>query len=152
MYGYMMATASRNSLLARRPGSRPFVLTRSTFAGAGSRVAHWFGDNDSNWDDYRVSIAQLLAAFAAIHQMPLAGSDVCGFNRRGTGADVERWAMLGAFMPFYRNHADISAPNQEFYLWPLVAEAAKKAIDHGISCWIIFTHPCIAPAPMARRS
>jgi alpha-glucosidase len=37
--------------------------------------------------------------------------------------------MLGAFMPFYRNHADISSDFQEFYLWPSVTAAAKKAID-----------------------
>lgn len=79
MYGLTMITATRNALLARRPGRRPFVLTRSTFAGAGTRAAHWFGDNNSSWDDYRTSIAQLLA-FAAVHQMPMVGSDVCGFN------------------------------------------------------------------------
>ena len=31
-------------------------------------------------------------------------------------------------LPRVSNHADISALNQEFYLWPLVTEAAQKAI------------------------
>lgn len=128
LYGYTMLIASRNSLLARRPGKRPFVLTRSTFAGAGSKAAHWFGDNNSTWSDYRVTIPQLLA-FAAIHQMPMVGSDVCGFNGVADEKMCARWALLGAFQPFYRNHADMSAPPQEFYLWELVTEAAKKAID-----------------------
>ncbi|KAI1758951.1 glycoside hydrolase family 31 protein [Hypoxylon sp. FL1150] len=128
MYGFTMITATRNALLARRPGRRPFVLTRSTFAGAGTKAAHWFGDNASTWDDYRTSIAQLLA-FAAVHQMPMVGSDVCGFNGNAEEHMCARWALLGAFMPFYRNHADISAPFQEFYLWDLVAQAARKAID-----------------------
>nr|WGD08197.1 alpha-glucosidase precursor [Trichoderma koningiopsis] len=125
--GFMMAAHSRVSMLARRPGKRPFVLTRSTFAGAGSKVAHWFGDNYSAWDDYRFSISQMLA-FAAVHQMPMVGSDVCGFNGNAQENMCARWALLGAFQPFYRNHADISAPNQEFYLWASVTEAAKKAI------------------------
>ncbi|KAI0195668.1 glycosyl hydrolases family 31-domain-containing protein [Xylaria flabelliformis] len=128
IHGLMMITATRSSLISRRPNSRPFVLTRSTFAGAGTKAAHWFGDNASNWDDYRTTISQMLS-FAAVHAMPMVGSDVCGFNSDAQEKMCARWAMLGAFQPFYRNHADISAPNQEFYLWELVTQAAQKAID-----------------------
>ncbi|KAI1867510.1 hypothetical protein JX265_007312 [Neoarthrinium moseri] len=127
LYGVTMVMASRQAMLARRPQARPFVLTRSTFAGAGTHAAHWFGDNNSTWADYRVSIAQLLG-FSSIHQMPMAGSDVCGFNGVADEKMCSRWAMLGAFMPFYRNHAVIDAPFQEFYVWPNVTRAAQKAI------------------------
>ncbi|KAK0710424.1 glycosyl hydrolases family 31-domain-containing protein [Apiosordaria backusii] len=128
LYGTMMATATRNALLSRNPNLRPFVLTRSTFAGAGRVAAHWFGDNASRWDYYRITIRQLLS-FASMHAMPFVGSDVCGFNERAQENMCARWALLGAFQPFYRNHADTSAPPQEFYLWPSVTQAAKKAID-----------------------
>ncbi|KXX77726.1 putative alpha/beta-glucosidase agdC [Madurella mycetomatis] len=128
LYGTMMAAATREALLQRAPGKRPFVLTRSTFAGAGVRAAHWFGDNASTWGHYRVAIRQLLA-FAATHAMPMVGSDVCGFNEQARAPMCARWALLGAFQPFYRNHADVSAPDQEFYRWPLVVDAARKAID-----------------------
>lgn len=128
MYGLMMITATRNALIARRPKSRPFVLTRSTFTGAGAKAAHWFGDNYSAWDDYRFSIKQMLA-FTAVHAMPMVGSDVCGFNGAAQEGMCARWAMLAAFQPFYRNHADISAPSQELYLWESVTKAARKAID-----------------------
>ncbi|KAI0156539.1 glycoside hydrolase family 31 protein [Xylariaceae sp. FL1272] len=128
LYGQTMLSSTRAALLSRRPGVRPFVLTRSSFASVGAKAAHWFGDNASTWDDYRASIAQLLA-FAAVHQVPMVGSDVCGFNGNAEEHMCARWALLGAFMPFYRNHADISAPPQEFYLWETVAEAARKGID-----------------------
>ncbi|KAK3305943.1 glycosyl hydrolases family 31-domain-containing protein [Chaetomium strumarium] len=128
LYGVMMATATRAALLSRSPAKRPFVLTRSSFAGAGRAVAHWFGDNASTWDHYRTAIRQMLA-FAALHAMPMVGSDVCGFNGNAEEKMCARWAVMAAFQPFYRNHADVSAPDQEFYRWPLVADAAKKAID-----------------------
>lgn len=128
LYGHMMATTTNDAMLSRRPGLRPMTLTRSTFAGSGSKVTHWFGDNQSAWEDYRISIRQMLA-FVAMHQMPMVGSDVCGFNGNAEQYMCARWALLGAFQPFYRNHAEISSTPQEFYQWPLVTEAAKKAID-----------------------
>ncbi|KAL2021900.1 hypothetical protein VTK56DRAFT_6495 [Thermocarpiscus australiensis] len=128
LYGSMMASATRAALLQRDPARRPFVLTRSSFAGAGRAAAHWFGDNASTWDHYRTAIRQLLA-FAAVHALPMAGSDVCGFNDAAEETMCARWALLGAFQPFFRNHADVSAPDQEFYRWPVVAEAARKGID-----------------------
>jgi alpha-glucosidase len=127
LYGDMMAATTRESMLARRPALRPFVLTRSTFAGTGRKVAHWFGDNFSAWDDYRISIRQMLS-FVSMHQMPMVGSDVCGFNGNADQYMCARWATLGAFQPFYRNHAELSTIQQEFYQWPVVADAAKKAI------------------------
>ncbi len=56
-------------------------------------------------------------------------SKVCGFKLTPSDKLCARWATLGAFSPFFRNHAHDEAPPQEFYLWPLVAEAAKYAIS-----------------------
>jgi alpha-glucosidase len=54
---------------------------------------------------------------------------VCGFKLEPSEKLCARWTTLGAFSPFFRNHAHDEAPPQEFYLSPLVTSAAKYAIS-----------------------
>lgn len=122
-----MGSATYSALLARRPTKRPFIITRSTFPGAGREVGKWLGDNLSTQEHYRNSISGILG-FSAIYQIPLVGADVCGFGGNTTANLCARWTTLGAFYPFFRNHNDDTSISQEPYVWPIVASAARKAI------------------------
>ncbi|KAF1921639.1 alpha-glucosidase-like protein [Ampelomyces quisqualis] len=126
-WGSMMSIASKNSMVARRPSRRPFIITRSSFVGLGRHVGKWLGDNVSTWEQYRFSIAGILN-FASIFQLPMVGPDICGFVGNTTETLCARWTTLGAFYPFMRNHAGDTSIFQEYYRWNSTAAAARKII------------------------
>ncbi|KAI9462524.1 glycoside hydrolase family 31 protein [Russula earlei] len=138
LYGTMMSVMTHEAMLARRPGLRTLVITRSTFAGAGHKVGKWLGDNLSRWEHYRMSIAGMLgmagltsAALVSTcaHHVLAVSRTLRTLGENTTETLCARWAMLGAFYPFMRNHNSDVSISQEFYRWPLVTQAAKNALE-----------------------
>jgi alpha-glucosidase len=108
------------------PGKRPFMVSRSTFAGSGQYSGHWGGDNEAEWGAMFLSISQ--AFTFQMSGVPMFGADTCGFAGDSSEELCARWMELSAFFPFYRNHYANGKHPQEAYVWPAVAEASRRAI------------------------
>ena len=93
---------------------RPFVLTRSFFAGSQRAGAMWTGDNQASWGHLEASIPMILSM--GISGFPFAGADVGGFFGNPSKELLTRWYQAGAFYPFFRAHAHIDTRRREPYL------------------------------------
>lgn len=111
VYGFLMAKATHEGLLKHQPDKRPFILTRSFFAGIQRYAAVWTGDNESSWEHLRLSITMCLNM--GISGVPFVGVDIGGFRRSPSPELFARWIQLGVFYPFCRNHTMTGTPDQE---------------------------------------
>lgn len=112
---------------------RPFILSRANTIGHGKYAFHWLGDNASEKEDLKDSIAGIFNY--NIYGVPMTGADICGFHKKATDTLCARWHVLGAFYPFSRNHNEIFMNSQEPWAFiphnkntSFTLEAAKKAI------------------------
>jgi alpha-glucosidase len=127
LYGSAMAESSRAGALLAAPDSRPFVLTRSGYAGIQRHAAVWTGDNSSTWEHLAESIPMLLNL--SLSGVAFCGADIGGFLDNCTGELLARWTQLAAFTPFFRNHANIDSRRQEPWAFgPRVEALCRDAI------------------------
>lgn len=103
-------------LLSAQPGRRPFLFTRSAFAGQQRfGTAVWSGDVVASWDNFRRQLAAGVGLSAS--GFPWWTVDAGGFFVRSNGgvyprglADPDyldlyaRWFQFAAFLPIFRAH------------------------------------------------
>ncbi|KAJ6658510.1 hypothetical protein lerEdw1_020065 [Lerista edwardsae] len=123
LYGLTEAVASHDALVKVR-GKRPFVISRSTFAGHGRYAGHWTGDILSSWEHLYYTIPAML--LFNLYGVPLVGADICGFVGDTSEELCVRWMQLGAFYPFMRNHNDHRNKPQEPYVFSQEAQQAMR--------------------------
>ena len=124
-YGMLNAEATAEGLRALAPDQRSFVLTRATFAGGQRSAAIWTGDNSATWNHWRISTPQLLNL--GLSGFAFAGDDVGGFRGSPSPELLTRWIELGAFNPFFRDHAEKGNADQEAYVGDAAQVARRRA-------------------------
>lgn len=113
-YGLSYHEATYNSLVKRLESTdrqRPFILTRSYFAGSQRTAAMWTGDNMSKWEYLKASIPMVLTS--NVVNMPFSGADVGGFFGNPSKELLTRWYQTGIWYPFFRAHAHIDSRRRE---------------------------------------
>ena len=116
LFGFYQHMASYHAQLGRTvTPSRPFILTRSFFAGSQRYGATWTGDNMGTWNHLAASMPMLQSLNLA--GMPFCGADVGGFFGNPGAELVLRWYQAGAFQPFFRGHAHIDSKRREPWLF-----------------------------------
>jgi alpha-glucosidase len=124
LYGMLMARSSYESALKFGGNRRPFVLTRSGFAGVQRYATVWTGDNTSK-DEYLLG-GTLLNTQLGLSGLSFVGDDIGGYIGVTSKDLFTRWIEVGAFEPFMRNHKEAFAPANEPWSCGEEAEAIAK--------------------------
>jgi alpha-glucosidase len=124
VYGMENSRATFEGLLKLDSNSRPFVLTRATYAGGQRYAATWTGDNSSSWNHLRFATPMLenlgLSGFA------FSGADVGGYAGTPTTELLTKWFEVAAFQPIDRDHTEKGTGDQEPWVGGPEQEAIRR--------------------------
>jgi alpha-glucosidase len=120
-----MARSSYEAGLKYNNGNRPFVLTRSAFAGVQRYSAVWSGDNTAS--DEGLLSGVLLNSQMSLSGIPFVGPDLGGYIGDGSKDLFKRWIEVGVFSPYVRNHKEFFATANEPWSYGEEAEMISKS-------------------------
>ena len=127
VYALQMARASfEGARLAFN--KRPFVLTRSGYAGLQRYSAIWTGDNRS--EDSHMLLGVRLLNSLGLSGVAFTGMDIGGFTGNPSQSLYARWIQIGAFNPYFRNHTAVNTKSSEPWTYgEEVLEIARNYIN-----------------------
>ncbi|MFD7818256.1 TIM-barrel domain-containing protein [Streptomyces sp. NPDC059785] len=111
VYALCMARAAYEGLRELAPHERPFLFSRSGWAGLQRYGGTWSGDVATGWPGLRASLS--LVVGLGLCGVPYSGPDVGGFDGSPSPELYLRWFQLGAYLPLFRTHASLRAGRRE---------------------------------------
>eukprot|EP00531_Pseudo-nitzschia_arenysensis_P000619 CAMPEP_0116152546 /NCGR_PEP_ID=MMETSP0329-20121206/20731_1 /TAXON_ID=697910 /ORGANISM="Pseudo-nitzschia arenysensis, Strain B593" /LENGTH=1061 /DNA_ID=CAMNT_0003649319 /DNA_START=135 /DNA_END=3317 /DNA_ORIENTATION=- len=117
LYGMLFQRSTMEGLIRRNKEEnvRPFVLSRSFFAGSQKYGSIWTGDNAAEWSHLQIASPMLLSL--NVGALSFVGADVGGFFGDTDAELMTRWMQAGAFQPFFRGHAHHDAKRREPWMF-----------------------------------
>ncbi|MDO0928703.1 glycoside hydrolase family 31 protein [Streptomyces sp. TG1A-8] len=108
VYALCMARAGYEGLRALSPQERPFLLSRSGWAGSQRYGGTWSGAAAAGWPGLRASLSLVLGL--GLCGVPFSGPDVGGPGGDGAAELYLRWLQLAAYLPLLRTRAGRGGP------------------------------------------
>lgn len=126
-YGFDMARATQEAFAKLKPNGRPFLVTRSGYAGIQRHSAVWTGDNHSWWEHLASGLPMLFNL--GLSGVPFCGGDAGGFQGNASGELFARWMQAACFSPFFRAHSAAGTNDHECWSFdPETERIAREAI------------------------
>ncbi|ANB05244.1 glycosyl hydrolase [Streptomyces ambofaciens] len=107
VYALCMARAAFEGLRTLAPEERPFVFSRSGWAGMQRYGGAWSGAVATGWPGLRASLSLVMGL--GLCGVPYSGTDVGGVGGRPSPELYLRWLQLAAHLPLFRTHGDLRA-------------------------------------------
>ncbi|ERL94909.1 neutral alpha-glucosidase C isoform X2 [Dendroctonus ponderosae] len=154
MYGLHQVMTTHQGLMNRDEGNlRPFLLSRSIFAGSQRYTAKWNGDTVCTFEYLRILVPMTISSNLA--GLVFYGGDVPGFFGKPTDELASRWYQTGAWIPFYRAHADLSTERREPWVFSeetqdLIREAIESRYKHLPYWYTLFYEHTVTGDPLVR--
>ncbi|WP_189317490.1 glycoside hydrolase family 31 protein [Streptomyces brasiliensis] len=123
VYALCMAGAAYEGLRELSPQVRPFLFSRSGWAGMQRYGGAWSGDVATGWPGLRASLSLVMGL--GLCGVPYSGPDVGGFDGSPSPELFLRWFQLAAYLPLFRTHACLRAGRRE--PWEFGAEVLEHA-------------------------
>lgn len=128
LYGLLMARSGYEAQRRLRPERRPFLLSRSGWAGIQRYAWTWTGDISGSWAMLRQTIATVVGL--GLSGVPYSGPDIGGFKGIIDEELYLRWFELATFLPFFRTHSALGMPRREPWSFgPEVLEHVRDLLN-----------------------
>jgi len=103
LYGLLINKTGHEALRQMLPDKRPWIFSRSGWAGLQRYAWNWTGDVESSWEALKQTIPTILGLGLSGHAF--SGVDIGGYSGNPDAELYLRWFQMATFLPLFRTHS-----------------------------------------------